>query len=666
MTEVRYPNTTMKIIDGTESTSITPQSIEVKDTNNVTTITISSTEIQINGLAGTNGQLLQKSVIDNSMVWGGVPFSDTANNTLDMDTYGIINVANINSVSATDLNINGQTVFNTPPHIPDPVLGNDAASKGYVDGLIGNYSGNGLTLYFNYATTQTDPIIAPSVGVLQQTLAPINSPTTNNFYTMTSIASGTNTLISTFTTDVGFPNTLTIPTGLWSMLIWGYTTAQPGQLYYHFHLNEVSSAGAFVAQIGTSGFSSDVNAINSADPDAFHCSLALVGPYTMASVNSRLQIQVYTTGTGAVPLNLFTLFGGDYYSNITSTLSGATSLLTQNNTWTGVNNFTAGFLTNGVDSAVAGTLNLGTTNSTLTTIGSITNPTAINALNFRVNINGTTGSAGQMLASTGNPIAGVSFQNVPFVPTATQALNMSTFGIVGSSMDTAGSGTLTLGGTHATTTSVGRTAVGTITNVVGEVINLTGAVKTNDIDTATAGALSIGATNTNAIQLNNKPISGLTLAANQFVTLGTVTTLPAVNQIGYNYTPGLIPNGTGYSDNTNLASGTAQEYGVVTNIPAGVYMVSAVCSMRQTQPTTIIGVVMTISGASASTGPFIDRKGIPPNGGASALVSSYSLSGVISRGSTIASISCFLNVTFANTAPTMVNDSFRFNIVRIA
>jgi hypothetical protein len=554
MTEVRYPDTTMKVVSGTESTIITPQSLQAKETINdvTTTITpssvvildndpsfpanmtilqdsINSSEvgttksiqidktgfyakdesghkngvlegiiystkpdgtylnldvdsgININGLAGVEGQVLQKSNPGNAMVWAGPPFQDTANNTLDMNYYGITNVANINSISATDLNINGQTVFNTPPHIPDPVLGNDAASKGYVDTLIGNYSGNGLTLYFNYGTAQTDPIIAPSTGELQQTLAPINSPTLDNFYTMQSAADGSGVLISTFTTDVGYPNTQTIPTGLWSMLIWGYASSSNGNLYYHFHLNEVDSAGAFVAEIATSGYSSDVNATSSSDPDAYHCSLALVAPHTMASVSNRLQIQIYTSGNPPTSTTLYTLFGGNYYSNVTTTLNGSTSLLTQNNTWTGVNNFTAGFLTGGVDSAVAGTLNLGTTNSTLTTIGSTIHPTAINAFSLQVNIAGNTGSVGQVLTSTGNPFAGVSFQNPAFVPTATQALNMATFGIVGNSMDSASLGTLSLGTTNATTTTLGRSAVGTIANLNGKTINIGDATSTLNI-----------------------------------------------------------------------------------------------------------------------------------------------------------------------------------------
>jgi hypothetical protein len=402
--QISYPDCELNVYNGNMPQSSKINSIEVSVTNGTNASVLRSNQLQItdgvnsmelsqtqglniNGTIGSAGQVLQKSNPANVMEWGAPPFCPLATGDFNMNSNDINNIASLNAISSTDLNIKGQAVFDTPPHIPDPILGNDAASKGYVDTLIGNYSGNGLTLYFNYEVAQTDPIIAPSVGILHQTLTSINSPTTGNFYKMRSVAAGTNTLISTFKTDVGFPNTLTIPSGLWSMLIWGYTTNQNGQLYYHFHLNEVDSAGDFVAQIATSGFSSDVNAISLEDPDAFHCSLAIVNGHTMASVNSRLQIQIYTTGTSPSSTMLYTLFGGDYYSNVTTTLNGATSLLTQNNTWTGVNDFTAGFNTTAVDSTT--TLALGTGTATTTTLGRSGGTTIIqgNTINLTGDVN---------------------------------------------------------------------------------------------------------------------------------------------------------------------------------------------------------------------------------------------------------------------------------------
>lgn len=50
-------------------------------------------------------------------------------------------------LEAPNIDISGQATFQLPPHIPDPILGNDAASKGYVDSLVGQYSG-GFNLFF--------------------------------------------------------------------------------------------------------------------------------------------------------------------------------------------------------------------------------------------------------------------------------------------------------------------------------------------------------------------------------------------------------------------------------------------------------------------------------------------------------------------------------------
>ena len=426
--------------------------------------------LNIDGNIGSAGQVLQKSNPANAMEWGAPPFCPTATGDLDMNSKHINNIASLNAT--TNMNINGQTQFDTPPHIPDPILGNDAASKGYVDMLIGNYNGNGLTLYFNYVVAQDDTISAPSVGELHQTLAPINSPTTNNYYKMMSVASETDTLISTFTTDVGYPNTLTIPAGLWSMMIWGYTTNQNGQLYYYFRLNEVDSAGNVVGEpIATSGFSSDVNAVSASDPDAYHCSLAIVNGYTMASVNSRLQIKIYTNASEDVPnsTELFTLFGGDYYSNVTTTLNGATSLLTQNNTWTGVNDFTAGFNTTAVDSAT--TLSLGTGTATTTTLGRSGNTT---------NING-----------------------------ATIGLTATTINLTGdvktTSIDSATTETLAIGGATTNAITLGYDGL-TSAGITANTINLTGAVKTTNIDMISGDELKeITMSPDGVIIVNNDP-----------------------------------------------------------------------------------------------------------------------------------------------------------------
>ena len=49
-------------------------------------------------------------------------------------------------LEAPNIDISGQASFQLPPHIPTPILGNDAASKGYVDSLVGQYAG-GFNLF---------------------------------------------------------------------------------------------------------------------------------------------------------------------------------------------------------------------------------------------------------------------------------------------------------------------------------------------------------------------------------------------------------------------------------------------------------------------------------------------------------------------------------------
>jgi len=261
------------------------------------------------------------------------------------------------TIDASDISMDGQVSFNLPPHSVEPVLGNDLATKGYVDTLIGNYGGNGLPLYFNIASANPNPILVyPITADLEQTLVPVNATPPASNYTLTTTALGTDQLLATFTTPVGYPNTLTIPSGLWNMLIYGYASGTGGQLFYHFHLSELK-ADTTVVPIAVSGFSSDVNATNVGDPDTFHASLAITTPYTMDSLNSRLIVEIYSTGTGmggGVQLN--TLFGGIYYSFVSTSLSGGTSILTTNNNWTGdniwsgsTNEFTTGLSTQYVE-----------------------------------------------------------------------------------------------------------------------------------------------------------------------------------------------------------------------------------------------------------------------------------------------------------------------------
>jgi len=52
------------------------------------------------------------------------------------------------NLTSTNINLYGQASFDTPPHSISPVLSNDLTTKGYVDSLVGQYSG-GFNLYLN-------------------------------------------------------------------------------------------------------------------------------------------------------------------------------------------------------------------------------------------------------------------------------------------------------------------------------------------------------------------------------------------------------------------------------------------------------------------------------------------------------------------------------------
>jgi hypothetical protein len=262
-----------------------------------------------------------------------------------------------NATEFSQTNFRGQVEFvDLCPHTSiEPTFGTDLTNKGYVDRVVGNYSGNGLTLYFNIPSANPNPITSVPISYdLGQTLTAVNATPSAAYYTLQSTALGLSHHIASFTTAAGFPNVTTIPVGLWSMLVYGFVSVQGGTLNYYFELWETDSAGVEIVQIGTSGDTSDVNATNALAPDAYHASLAITSPVSLASTSSRLRIKIYTRGTGmGGGVTLSTLFGGTYYSFITTSLSSSNALLTTNNTWTGTNNFGTGLFSTQTISAPA-------------------------------------------------------------------------------------------------------------------------------------------------------------------------------------------------------------------------------------------------------------------------------------------------------------------------
>jgi len=96
-----------------------------------------------------------------------------------------------------------------------------------------------------------------------------------------------------------------------------------------------------------------------------------------------------------------------------------------------------------------------------------------------------------------------------------------------------------------------------------------GGIRTSTIDTPTAGTLTLGGTNCTGITFSDN-ISSLTLANNQFITMGTNTIIPfGATQIGYS---------TQFSLN-QTASVTLGMNNILTytNIPAGVWLFEMTC-----------------------------------------------------------------------------------------
>ena len=250
--------------------------------------------------------------------------------------------------TGTELDINGQVDFNNAPHAPDPVNGNDLANKGYVDSLVGQYSG-GYNFFFNYSVV--DGIyrsLGQSVVVAAQQIIPITTDTTNQ-------------LVAEFVSSaLGITS---IPSGIWNVLVFSEVAAIGGILTYFFEVYKLT--GAVETLIFTSGNSTDVNATTT--PTAFGINGTLTAPYALA-LTDKIVIKIYLHKDGA-PLLVNTYFQNAYYSFVQSTLNAGTTLLSSNNTFTGTNKFTLGITAPSLTTETAVALNIGTTTATSLNIG---------------------------------------------------------------------------------------------------------------------------------------------------------------------------------------------------------------------------------------------------------------------------------------------------------
>ena len=309
---------------------VEPTGITISEFDNsvlTNSIEVTPKTISINNVYGTAGQVLTSGGAIGSLSWAdaGGGWVGTAESDLNMDIYAITSNAGTLNLTATDIDITGQATFNSPPHVPEPILGNDAASKGYVDSLVGQYSG-GFNLFLNYSQTSG---AFPTYKVLAQTISSAVGQEVDITFT-----SGTQEVARFITEPLGITE---LPAGLWDAFIYGSVSGTGGDVHYSFQLNKVTSAGVSTP-IATSGISPDVNASPNNNPTSYSMIASITAPVTL-ELTDRVAFVLSVTKTGTNTITLQTFFEGSYYSFVQSTLNAGTTLLSSNNTWTGTNNF---------------------------------------------------------------------------------------------------------------------------------------------------------------------------------------------------------------------------------------------------------------------------------------------------------------------------------------
>jgi hypothetical protein len=228
---------------------------------------------------------------------------NTASTDLNMNSNDITNLASITS----DTSLTGQITFSLPPHSVDPILGEDLTTKSYVDGLVGQYSG-GFNLYLNYSETLT--VNSITYKKLSHTVSSAVQQST------TITTDGTNQLIASFISDA--INITEIPTGLWSLYLYGGISATGGVVYYFFKIRK--NSGGVLSDIATSGNSIDINATPSTNPDVYHMNATISSPVSVL-ITDRIIIEVYCIKISGTNVQLTTYFESSYYSYIQSTLN---------------------------------------------------------------------------------------------------------------------------------------------------------------------------------------------------------------------------------------------------------------------------------------------------------------------------------------------------------
>ena len=229
------------------------------------------------------------------------------------------NIANIN-VSGT---ANFANSITPPTCAASPILGNDLANKGYVDSMVGQYSG-GFNMFFNYSVTDGaykelgNTIV--NVGVDQ-----IDTTTTSN----------ARVPVEAFISSA--LGITTIPVGIWNVLVYGKISAATDNVRYSCDILTVDPSGNELIR-ATSNNSSDINAL--VDPSAYTMNVTLATPITIA-LTTRLAVRIFVQNlSSAGAYTVSTYFQNTYYSFIQTSLNEGTTLLSSTNNWTGSNTFT--------------------------------------------------------------------------------------------------------------------------------------------------------------------------------------------------------------------------------------------------------------------------------------------------------------------------------------
>jgi len=459
--------------------------------------------LNFNGSQGSEGQVLTKDIVTNNPVWTDLPVSEipdlaavldagaTANQTVDMSSNVLSNVGGIHAPVAGETSMVGQFDFDSPPHIPMPIFGNDAAPKGYVDSLVGQYSG-GFNLFLNYS--QTDPTY-PAF----KSLSPIVSSAAGHIEN-TTLLDGSNNIAQFITEPLGID---VIPVGLWDAFVYGAIDETPEDVHYFFDLYQKTALNVDTF-LGRSGISPDVNSAPNDNPTAYSMMLSIPAEIPLA-LTDRLYIILYAIKTPGVTRLLSTYFEGNFYSFIQTSLNSGTTLLSSNNTWTGTNQFDVNPTTvnklspaptdiinyeqigdlidqrGWVDTATsnlnmasysidasANNLLLGTLTSTGVTLGKSGNTTNLQG---NLQIAGDSGTSGQFLKSNG-PASVPTWATTTsgWIGTAESNLNMVTYAIDASANN------LFLGALTSTAVILGKS--GNTTNLQGN-LQIAGDAGTN-------------------------------------------------------------------------------------------------------------------------------------------------------------------------------------------